>query len=78
MVSHEQMIKSKLFVRNFADAFNCLAEAAEKENSLKWYAEAYNLVADAKASHEIEYRNDDVVKGPKWKGGRFDRYAEYA
>ena len=78
MVSHEQMIKSKLFMRNFSDAFACLEQAAEKDNSLKWYSEAYRMVLAAKSEQEIEYRNAVIVKGPKWTGGRFDKYAKYA
>ena len=65
-------------MRNFADAFACLEEASQKENSLKWYAEAYTMALAAKVGNEIEYRNEEIVKGPKWTGGVFDKYAKYA
>ena len=48
MLSREQMVNAKLFMRNYKDAFHCIRDTAEKENSLEWYGKAYSMVHNAK------------------------------
>ena len=78
MLSREQMVSAKLFMRNYKDAFNCIRDTAEKENSLEWYSKAYSIVHNAKESEQINYVDGEVISGKNWSASVFQNFAKYS
>jgi len=67
MFSTEHIYETKVWLRSHQDAIECLRQAAEKSERLAQYERMMSRIIQAKNNDEIDFKYENIVKGPKFK-----------
>ncbi|EAS00686.2 hypothetical protein TTHERM_00794120 (macronuclear) [Tetrahymena thermophila SB210] len=67
MFREDQYFEAKVMLRSYKDAQDCIKTSAERKMNLQNYENLVNIIIDAKKNRGIEFKYEEVQKGPKFQ-----------